>query len=573
MFRARDLQVNLWQSEFLVTPKKAKLLQRSWAEVFRNEALPLIDEERFAPMYCPDNGRPNRAVQTVLGVHILKEMFSLTDQEALEQLEFNLLWHHALRLDMDETHLPQKTLHNFRVRLMQHDGGRMAFCETTDRIIEALGLRTGKQRLDSTHIISNIALLTRLGLFCETIRLFLGAVKREHPKLGEGIAQGLAQRYLKEDGEATSYEDVRSEEGRRRLAVCARDLYRLVDRFRGTAAADMEEYRQLERLLGEQCHVGKRGDGRPEADDDDAGEGKVPIALKDPKAVRSDSLQSPHDPDATYSGHKGKGYEVQVAETCDEENATQVITHVEVTPSSGSDAEVTVPVIDSLGERDIRPKELWSDTSYGSGWNAVEAERRGTELVSPVGGAAPKEAETSEEESVRLTAADFQIDVTASRRTVCPGGHQAVAEYEDEDAPERVEIHFAREICEPCPLRPRCPVRWRRRPELGGERSLGAYVLSTNLVKVNIERRRRAEANGEWHKRYAVRAGIEGTNSELKRAHGLGRLRVRGGRRVRLVVYLKALACNIKRMVRVRLAEKAQTVLQEAGLAGAPVAT
>ena len=161
MFRIRDPQESLWQSQFLVTPKKAKRLERSWAEVFRNEALPLIDEERFAPMYCVDNGRPNRAVQTVLGVHLLKEMFNLTDQEALEQLEFNLLWHHALRLDIEETHLPQKTLHNFRVRLMQHDGGRLAFQETTDRIIQALGIRTGKQRLDSTHIMSNIATLTR----------------------------------------------------------------------------------------------------------------------------------------------------------------------------------------------------------------------------------------------------------------------------------------------------------------------------------------------------------------------------------------------------------------------------
>ena len=35
----------------------------------------------------------------------------------------------------------------------------------------------------------------------------------------------------------------------------------------------------------------------------------------------------------------------------------------------------------------------------------------------------------------------------------------------------------------------------------------------------------------------------------------MGRLRVRGGLRVRLAVYLKALACNIKRMVRVRLVE------------------
>ena len=83
MFRERDPQESLWQSEFLVPPKKARRLERSWAEVFRNEALPLIDEERFAPMYCADNGRPNRAVQTVLGVHLLKEMFNLTDDEAL----------------------------------------------------------------------------------------------------------------------------------------------------------------------------------------------------------------------------------------------------------------------------------------------------------------------------------------------------------------------------------------------------------------------------------------------------------------------------------------------------------
>ena len=146
MFRTREPQESLWQSEFLITPRKARLMRRSWAQVFRNEALPLIDEERFAEMYSADMGRPNRAVQTVLGVLVLKEMFDLTDIEALEELEFNPLWHHALGLEMEEAHLAQKTLHNFLVRLMEHDGGRLAFCETTDRMIEALGLRTGKQR-------------------------------------------------------------------------------------------------------------------------------------------------------------------------------------------------------------------------------------------------------------------------------------------------------------------------------------------------------------------------------------------------------------------------------------------
>ena len=481
MFRIRDPQESLWQSQFLVTPKKAKRLERSWAEVFRNEALPLIDEERFAPMYCVDNGRPNRAVQTVLGVHLLKEMFNLTDDEALEQLEFNLLWHHALRLDIEETHLPQKTLHNFRVRLMQHDGGRLAFQETTDRIIQALGIRTGKQRLDSTHIMSNIATLTRLGLFCETMRLFLRA----------------------------------------------------------------------------QCHVGKHQDGRPRDDDDDAGECKVPVALKDPKQVSADSLQSPHDPDVTYSGHKGKGYEVQVAETCHEENATQLITHVEVTPSSGSDTDVSVPVVDGLAERNVRPDELFADTAYGSGRNAFKASRRGTELVSQVAGSAPGNSHEGEGDGPPpLTAADFRSTSQGSRPRCAPPATRP-SRSKLKDAPERVEVHFAGTTCEPCPLRSRCPVKLDRRA--------GAYVLKADLVKVNIERRRRAEATEEWRKRYDIRAGIEGTNSELKRAHGLGRLRVRGGRRVRLAVYLKALACNFKRMVHARLVEMDNTAQRAVG--------
>jgi hypothetical protein len=177
-------------------------------------------------------------------------MFNLTDEEALENLEFNLLWHHALRLTLEEAHLPQKTLHNFRRRLMTHDGGQVAFCETTDRILQALGLRTGRQRLDSTHIISNIATLTRLGLFCETIRLFLRTLRRRHSELSHLVPEGLVRRYLKEEGE-TSYEDARSDAGRQRLGVCARDLYRLVDRLRGTAAEVLQEYRLLERLLRE----------------------------------------------------------------------------------------------------------------------------------------------------------------------------------------------------------------------------------------------------------------------------------------------------------------------------------
>jgi hypothetical protein len=424
---------------------------------------------------------------------------------------------------------------------MTHDGGRLVFEETTDRILAALGIGTGKQRLDSTHIMSNIARLTRLGLFCETLRLFLRAVPRQHPALAERVPTGLVRRYLKEGDEATAYEDARTDEGCRRLAVCARDLYRLVDRFRRTDATKLPEYRLLQRLLREQCRVGRHREGLPGDDDDDAGEGRVPVSLKAPKEVRAASLQSPHDPDATYSGHKGKGYEVQVAETCDPANPVQILTHVEVTPSSGSDAAVPLPLLEALDKRGLAPEELTADTSYGSGHNAFEAARRGTELVSPVAGAAPAAAPDPAEAPPRFTAADFQIDAWGDTPAVCPAGHRSVEEWETTAAPERVEIHFARAACDVCPVRSRCPVKLHRRT--------GTYVLKADLVQVNLEHRRRAEGTEEWRQRYAVRAGSEATNSELKRGHGLGHLRVRGGLRVRLAVYLKALACNLKRMI------------------------
>lgn len=51
----------------------------------------------------------------------------------------------------------------------------------------------------------------------------------------------------------------------------------------------------------------------------------------------------------------------------------------------------------------------------------------------------------------------------------------------------------------------------------------------------------------EWKDRYRIRSGIEATNSELKRAHGIGRLRVRRLSKVCFAVACKVIARNIKR--------------------------
>lgn len=540
MYRKKETQSSLFETSNLVPAAKARRLQASWAEAFCRRALPLIDEDLFAPLYCDDNGRPNRPVQTVFGVLLLKEMFGLTDAEALEQLEFNLLWHHGLQLTPEEAHLPQKTLHNFRARLLVHDGGRAAFEATTDRILETLGTRVSRQRLDSTHVISNIAVLSRLGLFCETIRHFLSTLKTEHPRLSERVPQRLRKRYLKEDGGATAYQDAPSATGRRRLSVCARDLYRLRQLFKDTAAVGMEAFTLMQRVLQEQCNVIKKKQ-RPSRDDDDAGEGGVPVVVKAPKQVSSASLQSPHDPDVTYNGHKGKGYEVQIAETCHEDNVVEVITQVAVTDACASDEHATMPMLEALMERGQEPEEMVADTAFGSGDNAVEAERMGTELISPVKG--PKvEVKDVAPEKRPVTAADFHVDANLEDPAVCPAGHFATEQTRTAAAPNHVVLSFDRQTCKACALFHGCPAQLNRDED--------GYVLSVDLVAANIERRRRAIASGAFKERYDIRAGIEATASELKRGHGLGSLRVRGRWRVGLAVYLKALACNVKRMVR-----------------------
>lgn len=537
MFRPKSDQGMLFSAATVLSflsEKKRKRVMKSWAWAFRTRVLPLIDEEQFRHLYCEDNGRPNKAVQTLIGVLLLKEWWDLTDEQTLSNLEYNLLWHIALDVDLEEAHACQKTLHNFRVRLMEQDSGALLFKSLVGKMIAEMGVKTDKQRLDSTHIMSNIARLTRLGLFCETIAVFLKVLKKAWPDEFNSIPISIRQRYLKDDGSSTRFGDASSKESRRRLGVCARDVWRLVDRFRGhDGIKEMESYGLLVRLFEDQCEVVEEPVNGVEGDAD-VEEPGVPVVQKEAKKVASDSLQSPHDPDVTYSGHKGKGYEVQVAETFGNEEAPELITHVELTRSCDSDDQALMPAVEDLAERGHQPEELDADTTYGSTENAMKCEERGTELVAPVPG---PEVEKSKDGKLRKGA--FEVDPTGQTETRCPAGQVAISEERDEET-GKICATFDADVCVNCVKTDICPARKLRD---------GSRVLQTTKKTAVLEQRRDYEQTEEFKSRYANRAGIEGTNSELKRAHGIGRIRTRGSPRVRLSVYLKAAACNVKRVV------------------------
>ena len=79
----------------------------------------------------------------------------------------------------------------------------------------------------------------------------------------------------------------------------------------------------------------------------------------------------------------GFGSQVSLASST-EDNAVEVITQVTVTDACASDEHATLPMLEALMERGQEPEEMVANTAFGSGDNAVQAERLGTELVSPV---------------------------------------------------------------------------------------------------------------------------------------------------------------------------------------------
>jgi len=538
MFRRTDPQATFASLSVLLSPEKiARLEKNHWAGSFRRKALPLLlaNEQTFRPLFCQDNGRPNKPLAATLGLLILKETFDLSDEAALDNFEFNNSWQYALNVDPQEAHLCQKTLHNFRVKMSAaEEEGVLTYSALFDQIVRAiiqdLGLKTGKQRLDSTHIRSNMAVLTRLGLFTHTITAFLKKLNKRHPRLFAALPQGILERYIEREG---YFADSPSSDSRRRLSQCAADVWRLVDRFRGhRSVKGMPSYLRLKRLLEEQCLV---EDEDPSDPDGDGPEG-VPVRPKNPKVekIPSTSLQGSDD-DATY-GHKGKGYQVQVAETCDPENEIEVVTHVSVEGAHESDQHATIAVLDDLESRGCKPETLLADTNYGSGQNIVDAAKRGVDLLSPSCGPKPK----AEQGDFVLN--DFMFSSDGERIEYCPMGQEPVEQGTCGKIGRRRYARMDAKRCGRCSWRGHCPAR-------RSDRATPVTLTWSPSAGATSARRCR-ERTQEFKDAYRLRSGIEATNSEYKRPYGGGRLRVRGSPAVTRTVKFKFMALNIRRWTR-----------------------
>ena len=527
MKRIDDHQTgHLWDPWYFLEGKRRRLLEQSWAGVIRRFLLEELPVEQIAAAFDARMGRPSKELYTMLGTLVLQQMLDLSDAQVTQGLAFDGRWHYALDIvgegDADK-YVCERTVRQYRRIAIEQEVDTVLFESLTDALLKAFGVNVGKQRLDSTHIVSNMRELRRTELFGEVIEKFLRKLEREQGEPLEQVPCALRKRYLKES-EGGCFSQVKPSEAKRTLQPLAEDLLWMAERFKGDEVVSaLRSYQLLCRVLEEQCEVfGQEQEAKR-------------VEVKAPKEVSANSLQNPSDPDATYDAHKGPGYQVQLMETYQavedekEETVPDLITHVEVEPASRSDMQAVEPAIETTQRRECAPQELLADGGYGSDANVQQAAEENVELMAPV-----NKGVSAERERMGLEA--FEFDEQSGTVSRCPARQEPIRTGRTPRGD--YTTHFDREKCCGCELRERSPVK---------VKAEGAFLPPYTEKKRRLAQRRAKENTGEFRDKYRWRAGQEGSMARYKAQTGAGRLRVRGMPSVRFAAKLKALGLNIFR--------------------------
>jgi transposase len=179
-----------------------------------------------------------------------------------------------------------------------------------------------------------------------------------------------------------------------------------------------------------------------------------------------------------------------------------------------------------------KPPVKYVDGAYVSAQKLAQAQAEGREIIGPAQPAPRKEG--------RFSVEDFQISVE-ERQAICPAGkaNTQCSRLEEADTGKvsyRFEFSTA---CHECPLREQCLAE--------DQRHRTVVVGEHHTV---LQARRQEQQTDAFKARMKHRNGIEGTQSELVRGHGLRHARYRGLAKVRLQNYFIGAACNVKRWIR-----------------------
>jgi hypothetical protein len=512
--------------------------------LFATQVYPRLVQARpqLARAYRAQAGRPAIEPLLLLGVSLLQFLDGAPDRAAIELLRYHAGWNFALNRQLGDPVCHPTTLVNFRQRLVDHQLSAVAFAAILDGLVEAgLLARQTRQRLDSTQMFARVSRMSRLECVRETLRLALQELAGTAAAPRPAWWAQLWERYLE------TKLDYRLEPTvlREKLATAGTDAAQVlawVEQLTEPAPAQGEQFKLLQRVFSEHFEWDRQ----------------TPVRPREPQPPGV--VQNPHDPEAQWAAKgQGKqrkehvGYKVQVAETASltpvpkGEPTANFITAVVTQPATGSDEAGLALVEGQQAQLGLaKSPELYVDGAYVSAEVLARAQAEGREIIGP--------AQAAPQPDGRFSAADFVVSIE-TRQATCPAGktNTRCGRLETEQS-GKVSYRFEFGVhCHACPLRVQCLGKDQRHRTL----QVGQYHTV-------LQARRQEQQTEAFKLKTRRRNAIEGTLSELVRAHGLRRARYLGLAKAGLQNFMVAAACNVKRWLRrtawqLRQAAKAAT--------------
>jgi hypothetical protein len=166
--------------------------------LFGKRIYPLLAQARsdLEKCYCPENGRVALEPVLMMGVSILQDIDGVPDRQAVEMLRYHAGWNFALNRQLGDPAFHATSLVNFRNRLLEHQQSALGFTTVLDGL-QAAGLVSRRQRLDSTQMFGRVARMNRLDCVRESLRLALQELEPiVRPAARPVFWVGLWERYV-----------------------------------------------------------------------------------------------------------------------------------------------------------------------------------------------------------------------------------------------------------------------------------------------------------------------------------------------------------------------------------------
>jgi len=509
-------QLSLEDSFLNANDRTKKFVITSWAKGFADVIFPAINENRFSVLYSDTKAsRPNNPVNAVVGSLILKELFTLTDDELLASILCDIRFQYALNTtSLKDQPFSDRTFSRFRERLYLYtlETGVDLVHEEMEAMAEVfvkyLNINPSVKRMDSLMVSSSSKKMSRLEILYSCVQNMIKTINRT----GENELLKNMEHYLNEEDRNETIYHRKSEEISSRLQQVIKDATTLIAKL-DDAYFELPEYQLLCRVLLEQTETDPKGNVIP----------------KDKKSITPSSLQNPSDPDATYrskAGKANKGYVGNLVETVDENGS--IITSYDYTVNSHSDSSFCKETIEKLGLQETKTT-LIADGAYASTENVDLAAQNNIELITTaLLGKTPD-----------VIQASFEIDSNKREVIKCPAGYKPYkTSYYEESGLYRASLN--KKSCEHCPLREQCGAKMQKK---------SAYVLITEKMIQRASYLQKLSSE-EYRTLSKKRNGVEGLPSVLRRRYHVDNMPVRGLVRSKIWFSFKIGAINVKRVLK-----------------------